>query len=237
MGTSINTLFKHSSCKCTPLPPVYTSVCCMQYWLSVLLAACSLSTATSVRSVCRQHRCVRVVMFHMQRRHIYIQAFCYSRKTKNSFQVSSNKQKKAPVVESPSPSILCEYNKTMQSFTGFHQLGVKRTRNSSVHWHEPWKGASLFSEAGWGGGAPKHQPTNQQRWGLAAGSVCYETAFCPFQSEVFLSTSSVRSTSSQTWSQNTFSLRYCQVRRDLPCKANQNRPKHVQSSPWHPLFC
>lgn len=89
------------------------------------------------------------------------------------------------------PSMLCQYDTTMQRFSDFNQLERKCTRNSSVHWHEPWKGVSLFSEAGWGGGSSRAPTTNQQRWGLATGSVCYETTFCPFQSEVFLSTSPV----------------------------------------------
>lgn len=133
--------------------------------------------------------------------------FAIHAKQKNSFQVAFNKQTKKLKTElNPPvyliPSMLCQYDQTMQSFTDFNQLGKKyKKQQCALTW--ALEGGKFVFRGREGRGSTQAPTTNQQRWGLAAGSVCYETAFCPFQSEVFFSTSPVGGTSCQTWSQNT----------------------------------
>lgn len=171
-------------------------------------------------------------MFHMQRWHIYIQAFCYSRKAKTSFQVALNEQTDQQESNPPvclNPSALCQYDKTMQSF---NQLGeTYKQQQCALTW--VLGGGKFVFRGREGRGNSQAPTTNQQRWGLAAGSVCYETAFCPFQSKVFLSTSPVGGTSCQTWSQNTFFSLFWGKKRTAMEKKTKIGPQKLKTL----LFC
>lgn len=88
------------------------------------------------------------------------------------------------------PSLLRRYNKTPQSFTDFNRLGkMHKKQQCALTW--VLEGGKFVFRGRVGRGSTKAPTTDRQRRSLAAGSVCYETAFCPFPSAVFLSTSPV----------------------------------------------
>lgn len=130
-------------------------------------------------------------MFHMQRWCIRVHAFCLSCKW-NSFHVPINKKIDDRVEPPPPsvPSLLRRYNKTPQSFTDFNRLGkMHKKQQCALTW--VLEGGKFVFRGRVGRGSTKAPTTDRQRRSLAAGSVCYETAFCPFPSAVFLSTSPV----------------------------------------------
>lgn len=171
-------------------------------------------------------------MFHMQRWHIYIQAFCYSRKAKTSFQVALNEQTDQQESNPPvclNPSALCQYDKTMQSF---NQLGeTYKQQQCALTW--VLGGGKFVFRGREGRGNSQAPTTNQQRWGLAAGSVLWNSLLSvPVQGVSFYITSWRHKLPDMVTKHFLFIV----LREEENChgKKDQNRPPKVENSPVLP---